>query len=137
MKLRILRESLDPATIGVLYIDGVRECDTLEDAWKDNQARVSCIPAGAYRVGWVKSPRLKRHTMRIHGVPGRAGVLIHAGNDVDDVVGCIMLGKRLGRETLTESRKAVKRVEEKVCAAIKRGEVVEIEIINPEEVKIG
>lgn len=139
MKLRIERESLDPASIGVLYIDGARECHTLELPWKDNRSNISCIPPGVYRVTWEESPRLKRNTLRLHGVPDRDGILIHSANWTSELRGCIAFGIRdaTNPEHLMESRRAVQRVEIKVLAAIKRGAPVTIEIINPKEVPHG
>lgn len=63
---------------------------TLELPWKDNKKNVSCIPPGIYKAthemhdkGWV---------VRIHDVPDRSGILIHIGNYIRDIEGCILLG---------------------------------------------
>ena len=38
------------STIGTLYLNGGRICDTLENSWKDNKVNISCIPEGEYSV---------------------------------------------------------------------------------------
>lgn len=129
--MRLTRETTKPATLGHLSIDGTPECDALELPWKHNQAQVSCIPAGSYRLAWEGSPRLQRHTLRLKAVPGRWGILIHPANHVSELRGCIALGKRLAADSLMESRKAVEAVEAKVRAAMARGEAVTLQIRDP------
>lgn len=128
MRLVIQRESAWACTPGTLQIDGAYEADTLELPWKENKRVISCIPPGLYVITWAHSPKFSRPMLTVREVPGRSGILIHAGNTVEDFRGCIGLGKRLGRETLTESRDTVKRVEEKVRAALRKGEAVTLEI---------
>jgi hypothetical protein len=104
MKITLNRtESTDQGTFGVLTVGGVTFF-TLELPWRDNQRMVSCIPPGEYPCVWGLSPRLKRFTYRVQGVPGRDGVLIHSANFAGDhtqgwiaqLNGCIALGKRQG-----------------------------------------
>ena len=38
------------STIGELFLNGERICDTLENPWQDNQRNISCIPEGIYPV---------------------------------------------------------------------------------------
>lgn len=68
--------------------------DTLELEWRNNEARKSCIPAGTYRMEWTFSPKFKRKTWELSGVPGRGDIRIHAGNYagtvVSDSLGCIL-----------------------------------------------
>lgn len=132
MTLLLRREAIFPATPGRLFIDGTPECDTLELPWHDNQSGVSCVPPGTYSLVWERSPRLKRHTLRLQGVPDRSGILIHPANHTYELRGCIALGKRLAVDSLIESRAAVERVEGKVRAALERGEVVTLDIRNPD-----
>lgn len=131
MKLVIQREEAWACTPGTLQIEGEHVADTLELPWKGNARVVSCIPAGKYGLTWAHSPKFSRGTLRLSGVDGRSGILIHPGNTVEDLRGCIALGKRLGPETLTESRDTVKRVEEIVRAALRRNEAVTLEIRDP------
>jgi hypothetical protein len=130
MKLLILREPYPYATPGRLSVDGVIECDTLELPWLDNQNQISCIPPGVYGLAWEPSPRLKRNTLRVKGVPGRWGILIHPANHVAELKGCIALGKRFAVDEVMESKPAIEAVEAKVRAALDWGEVVTLEIRN-------
>lgn len=80
-------------------------------------------PPGVYQVVWAKSPRLKRYTYRLVGVPGRSGILIHPANLMGDpakgfksqLLGCIALGEKLGvmdgQKALLLSAPAVRRFE--------------------------
>lgn len=77
---------------------------TLELPWEDNATGQSCIPAGTYKVLWTKSPRLKKYTYEIVGVPKRAGIRIHGGNFagnepkyISHSLGCPLLGMSTGK----------------------------------------
>lgn len=50
------------------------------------------IPDGDYPLIWEYSPRLKVMTPRLADVPDREGILIHAGNRIQDTEGCILVG---------------------------------------------
>ena len=103
-------------TIGHLYIDGVKFCDTLEDTSRglcqnmplDEIKRLkiagkTAIPTGTYSVTLsIKSPRFstkkqyafcKGYLPRLLNVPGYDGVLIHIGNSDKDTEGCILVGE--------------------------------------------
>ncbi len=131
MILTLLRETLSPATMGRLFIDGIAQADTLERPWMDNKRGVSCIPPGTYGITMTVSPRFGRPMIRLMGTDPRWGILIHAANEVQQLQGCIALGKRHGPHTLIESRKAVNMLEEKVREALRHGEAVQILIENP------
>ena len=77
---------------------------TLELPWNNNKNNVSCIPEGTYKVVWSLSPRLRKYTYEILGVPGRAGIRIHGGNlagaapkYITHSLGCPLLGTKVGR----------------------------------------
>jgi hypothetical protein len=70
---------------------GHPEFFTLELPWRRNQINISCIPAGIYRLTKRQSPRFGK-CIRVENVPGRAGILIHAGNTTRDTHGCILPG---------------------------------------------
>ena len=103
-------------TIGRMYIDGERFCDTLEDTDRGlqqslplsvNRAKkkqgATAIPTGRYRVTLaVQSPRFKTKAQykfcngflpRLVNVPAFDGVLIHIGNSPKDTEGCILVGR--------------------------------------------
>lgn len=102
MRLRLIREpSVAGATLGSLYIDDVRVCETLEDelreqllqpveAWKIKGR--TAIPAGRYRVVLTRSQRFGKVLPLLEDVPGFTGIRIHAGNVHADTEGCILVG---------------------------------------------
>lgn len=73
-------------------------CFTLENPWADNQPNVSCIPAGIYtmRLGMYNKPKVPYAAYELQAVPGRSLIKIHVGNTMDDVLGCLVTGRRLG-----------------------------------------
>ena len=102
--VQLLRESSDnQGTFGVLKTP-TKTFYTIELPWKENRNNISCIPEGIYKVIWSLSPRLKKYTYEILGVPNRAGIRIHGGNLAGDEskgfishsLGCPLLGKRKG-----------------------------------------
>lgn len=117
MELRLRRIAKKTTyTIGRLYIDGVRFCDTIEDrdrGLRQDMARAAikrikvqgetAIPAGRYKVTLgVKSPKMSQkkayefcggYVPRLVNVPGFDGILIHIGNTARDSEGCILVGE--------------------------------------------
>ena len=98
MELQVKRiAKRDTYTIGRLYIDGERFCDTLEDRMRDlsKEAKVkgrTAIPTGRYRLVLTYSPRFKRILPLLVDVPFFSGVRIHRGNTAKDTEGCILVG---------------------------------------------
>ena len=127
LELTLQREpSTDDGTFGVLRLPDGSSFLSLELPWRDNQTAQSCIPPGTYKCA-------KRQTTKhgfayeVKSVPGRSGILIHAGTTAGDPkmgkkadsAGCILLG--LGRNTrasgqkgITESQAAMKAFYEKM-----------------------
>lgn len=118
----------DTYTIGRLYIDGVKFCDTLEDTDRGlrqdmsiaviramKRKGITAIPTGRYRVTLdVKSPKFSRKSQydfcqgflpRLINVPGYEGVLIHIGNTAKDTEGCLLVGRNTVVGKVMESRK--------------------------------
>lgn len=96
-QLRLVRVTEhNGATLGVLCIDGAPEFVTLEDAWRDNERNISCIPIGRYKVKPKLSPKFGK-TWQIMDVPERDQILIHAGNTHKDTHGCVLLGMQFGK----------------------------------------
>lgn len=90
MKLFVERKYLkNDYVIGRMYINGTYVCDTLEPPEKKVGG---CIPAGTYRVSMQYSMKFGKAMPRIENVPYRSGILIHAGNTVEDTKGCILVG---------------------------------------------
>ncbi len=90
-------EQNDFATYGTLADDdGTPLGVTLELPWRDNQAQVSCIPAGTYHAVRFHSPHFGVDLFQLTDVPGREAVEIHVGNLPVDVRGCIIVGQARG-----------------------------------------
>lgn len=98
-QILLLREKhqLPDATLGVMYWDDDAICCTLELPWKNNQKKISCIPPGKYRVSRYLSPS-KGEVFLLHDVPDRSMIEIHVGNTVDDIEGCILVGRVFGKK---------------------------------------
>lgn len=70
-------------------------CYTVERPWKQNKRNVSCIPTGLYvmRLGRFRD---QYPSYELEDVPKRSLIKIHIANTMDDLRGCIGLGKELG-----------------------------------------
>lgn len=101
--IRLQRFAYTPnGTFGRLVVEG-KEFYTVERPWKDNQSNVSCIPEGTYSLRMRDSGVVTRSTggaysrgWEVTNVKGRSFIMIHPGNTVDDLQGCIAPGKQLG-----------------------------------------
>lgn len=72
------------------------QCFTVERPWLNNVPRESCIPEGDYEMVLGRFNRGGYPAYELIGVPGRSLIKIHRGNTMDDVLGCIALGRSLG-----------------------------------------
>lgn len=100
INLLLIRDTFSKkSTIGELFLNGERICDTLENPWQDNQRNISCIPEGVYPVR-LRLPRESATRDYLHllvqEVPNRDWILFHRGNTAKDTSGCILVG--LGTE---------------------------------------
>ena len=140
-------------TIGRLYIDGIRYCETLEDydrglrqsdPLRDIQRRKiageTAIPKGTYEVAMnVTSPKYagvawyynfcRGKMPRLKDVPGFDGILIHPGTSALDTKGCILVGKNTKVGKLTDSRACFMEVYKLMKEAADHGEKITIEIV--------
>tara|TARA_R110001583_G_scaffold58672_5_gene174696 strand:- start:1476 stop:1961 length:486 start_codon:yes stop_codon:yes gene_type:complete len=96
INLLIIRDDFsEEVTMGQLFLNGEKMCDTLELPWKDNQKNISCIPEGEYkvrlRVARESATRDYLHLL-IKDVPNRKWVLVHRGNTKSDSRGCVLVG---------------------------------------------
>ncbi|MCL1888899.1 MAG: DUF5675 family protein [Desulfovibrionaceae bacterium] len=110
----------DQGTPGTLIGPGLALV-TLELPWRDNQPNISCIPAGKYICKPTISPKFGP-CIGVQDVPGRANILIHAGNwagdkskgFITDSQGCILVGLASGtlshQRAVTSSRDALGRL---------------------------
>lgn len=96
MNLRLVRVSeFNGATMGALCFNDKPEMLTLEEVWRNNERKVSCIPEGRYLIKRIRSARFGI-TFRVEDVPERTDILFHSGNTAADTEGCILVGQRFG-----------------------------------------
>ena len=96
VNLLLIRDTFsENSTMGELFLNGERMCDTLELPYKDNQRSISCIPSGEYKVR-MRYPRESGTREYLHllikEVPNRDYILFHRGNTAKDTRGCILVG---------------------------------------------
>jgi hypothetical protein len=104
MILRLTRRAYLPmGTFGQLRISWAGyDCWTVERPWQNNEPYVSCIPIGRYDLKLGTFYRGTQDTAddyaayQVLDVPGRTYIKIHIANVMDDVQGCIGVGKGLG-----------------------------------------
>ena len=111
INLLIIRDTFtEKSTIGKLFVNGEEFCDTLELPWRDNQRRISCIPAGEYKTR-IRLPRESASRNYIHlliqDVPDRDYVLFHRGNTAKDSRGCVLVGQSRKQNFVGNSRLAM------------------------------
>jgi len=89
-------ETSRAGTFGILKINKQIFCATLEPGDLLNKPDQSSVPAGQYWCHKDNSLRLGP-TFEVADVPGRNGILFHAGNTIEDTAGCILLGESFGK----------------------------------------
>lgn len=108
-------------TFGRLELPSGTEIYTVERPWLSNRQRESCIPEGRYAMGMRASGVVSRSTggeyargWEIMDVPARTYIMLHPGNTMDDLLGCIAPGLSLGfvggKWAVTKSRDAFRDV---------------------------
>lgn len=153
MKLLLKRIAKCPNyTIGRLFVNGIRVCDTLEDtdrgldsSMKEEVIRRkkiygrTAIPTGTYHVDMdTVSPKFRYRTWaqpyggklpRLLSVKGFDGVLIHVGNTHPDTYGCLLVGQNKQVGQVVNSTATFKNLMDKyLVPAHKRGEEIMITI---------
>ena len=116
MKLTLIRDTETEESItGRLYADGTFLCYTLENDWKDNEPRVSCVPEGTYGLDmkdygryWERYQPLEIPILQ--DVPNRSQILISPGNYPKDTLGCILVGETRGKDFVGNSRNTWKKI---------------------------
>ncbi len=139
MTLLLQRADLTPGrpigerTIGSLFVDGKRECFTLEDPVREGPKVMheTAIPAGTYPVIIDRSQRFGRMLPRVLHVPGFEGIRIHGGNTSSDTSGCILVGQSRAHDSMLSSQLALGQLQRQIATALARGEAVTIEVRNP------
>jgi len=111
INLLLIRDTFtDKSTIGELFLNGVRICDTLEKPWLDNARNISCIPEGKYdvrlRTARESASRDYLHLL-IKAVPDRTYILFHKGNYPKDTRGCVLVGMSSEQDVVYNSKLAM------------------------------
>ena len=139
MKIEVKRTDKGTSyTMGQLYVDGELICDTLEDVDRNLNQHMSeevirqkkvygetAIPRGTYSVTlnvfsskFGSLPFYKEtcdgKLPRLLNVPGYEGVLIHVGKRVENALGCILVGKKVGVGRLDDGKAAFKKLWDKI-----------------------
>lgn len=127
--------------VGILYVNGKRFCETLEDRIVDtnksgkfegHEKKVpgeTAIPYGTYKVIYNYSPKFRRNLPRLVNVPHFEGILIHPGNTAKDSAGCILVGRNTSVGRLSESKRCSDELNKLIAAAQSKEEPITIEIV--------
>jgi len=107
--IEIKRRVMTPTyTIGDLFINGDKFCNTLEDTVRrTTDPKVwgkTAIPAGKYKVDFLFSPHFARKMPTLLNVPNFSHILIHYGNTAKDTDGCILVGLNTAPGEISDSR---------------------------------
>ena len=111
INLLLIRDTFsEKSTLGELFLNGERMCDTLENPWLDNQRNISCIPEGEYDVR-IRLPRESATRDYMHllvkDVPDRDYILFHIGNVPKNTRGCVLVGLGSQQDVVNNSRLAM------------------------------
>lgn len=153
MKLKLERRYKKATyTIGILYVNGVRFCETIEDRDRGLSSDmplseimskkvygVTAIPTGTYKVVLSVSPKFKDKSWAAkHGgllpeilnVKCYSGVRLHVGNSPKDSLGCILVGDNKVIGGVTNSVKRYTELMDKyLMPAWTRKEEITLEIV--------
>ena len=146
MKLQVVRTQFGTdATNGLLFVNGLFECYTLEDQYQAVKVmHETCIPEGTYdikfrTVGGFHEKYKKRYgnehygMLHLQDVPNFTYILIHAGNTDEHTSGCLIVGETQQDLDLSDdgfighSGVAYKKLYKKVAKELLLGKSVTIE----------
>ena len=146
MKLTVVRTQFGTdATNGILLVDGLFECYTLEDQYQAVKVmHETCIPEGTYdikfrTVGGFHSKYSERYgdahygMLHLQDVPNFTYILIHAGNTDEHTSGCLIVGETQQDLDISDdgfighSGKAYSKLYNKVAKELLLGKEVTIE----------
>ena len=152
MKLTLKRRyKCKDYTIGDLYLNGKKFCDTIEDTDRGLTSEMSAqeiaekkkhgvtaIPTGVYTIQMgVVSPKFKNKSWatqcggklpRLLNVNGFSGVLIHVGNSASDTEGCLLVGENKVKGQVINSTETFNKLMTQLVLAWYRDENISIEI---------
>ena len=122
MKLQVIRTQFGKdATSGLLFINGIFECYTLEDQYQAVKVmHETCIPEGTYDIklrttGGFHARYAAKYGIMHHGmlhiqdVPCFEYILIHTGNTDENTSGCLILGN-IGADMTSDAKEKAQEV---------------------------
>ncbi len=118
------RPATDDAILGELFVDGRRECFTLERLGVE-------IAPGRYPVVITPSHRFGRMLPEILNVPGRSGLRFHPLNWAEQSDGCIGVGQEATVTSIEHSRLAMAAFQPQIASALAHGQRVWLTIEPP------
>lgn len=134
MEIIVTRQFKKPSyIIGSMTINGQWFCNTLEPPIGTDKETITsgsgvAIKQGRYRMRIVFSPKFQTHLPCLDNVPGRFGILVHAGNSVRDTKGCILVGKNTRPGKVLQSKDTLNTFINKLRKCERKREEVWIEV---------
>lgn len=107
---RIYSKNGDGATIGILLSKSrkAKFWTTIERPLflkgRSNVKRECCIPKGNYEAELFKSNKFQKAYYELKKVKERDKILIHAGNIMEDLLGCIALGLKIEKNVKIKNK---------------------------------
>jgi len=132
MIISLIRDTFtDTTTIGKLYIDGVYQCETLEDKVRPKGQKIfgkTAIPSGEYKIVINFSNKNQKLMIQLLDVPMFEGIRIHSGNKAEDTEGCILVGTSRSKDWVSGSIKAFSPLFDKIDTAFENNDEIVIKI---------
>ena len=127
---------LGDRTLGMIFIDGIFQCYTLEDTVRDKKIYgETAIPKGQYKVIITYSPTFKKKMPLLLDVVGFEGIRVHKGNYPKDTYGCLLVAERLTQaNNLYNSKGAYDKLYKKIEASLNKKKNVFIVISDSSDV---
>lgn len=141
----------DTYTIGIMYVNGVRFSETVEDKDRGLSDKMplaeikakkvygkTAIPTGTYEIMMTYSPKFASKAFgkkyggkvpQMMNVKGYEGVRIHPFNTAEDSYGCVAVGKNSIKGQVTQSTAYYyKLMDNYIMPAVKKGEKITLTI---------
>jgi hypothetical protein len=118
-------------TQGMVFLNGLFICYTIELPWIQNKANISCVPEGLYTLQKRYSNKFKHH-LHLKNVVGRSLILIHPANDAKkELEGCIApVSYHTGIGKGNSSRKALNKLTALVFPVLAKNTQVQLKITS-------
>ena len=102
--------------IGRLSVNGLFVCYTLEEAWRNNQRSISCVPEGTYEafLRYTSQKSKREWCVQLENVPNRSAIQIHIGNKPEHTEGCILVGTNYSTNFVSSSTDAYQKFQDAI-----------------------